>query len=201
MYRIGTFAKMIGRSVKTLQRWDAEGKLKPAKSPGGGHRYYTDDHLRIVRGLPVDGSLRETVVYCRVSPHGQKSDLQAQVRAMEDFCTASGRAVNRYETDIGSGLNYTRKNFLQLMQDVESGKVKEIIVAHKDRLVRFGYEWYENFCERHGCVITIVNNISLSPEQEIVQDLLDIVHCFSSRLYGLRKYRKEITRCVEASEE
>lgn len=194
---------MIGRSIKTLQRWDAEGKLTPAKSPGGGHRYYTDDHLRIVRGLPVDEATKQTkgtVVYCRVSSHGQKADLQRQVKAMEDYCIASGRPVSRYETDIGSGLNYTRRNFLQLMQDVEEGKVKEIVVAHKDRLVRFGYEWYEHFCTRHDCVLTVVNSNSLSPEQEMTQDLLSIVHCFSSRLYGLRKYRKEIKKCVEASE-
>jgi predicted site-specific integrase-resolvase len=204
MYRIGTFAKMIGRSIKTLQRWDAEKKLVPIKSPGGGHRYYTDDHLRIVRGLPVDEDTkahREIVVYCRVSSAGQKADLQRQIKAMEDFSIASGRAVSRYETDIGSGLNYTRKNFVQLMRDVERGKVREIVVAHKDRLVRFGYEWYDQFCKDHGCTLTVVNSTSLSPEQEMTQDLLSIIHCFSSRLYGLRKYKTEIRKCVEASEE
>ena len=76
----------------------------------------------------------------------------------------------------------------------------EIVVAHKDRLVRFGYEWFESFCEMHNCKITVVNLESLSPEQEVTQDLLTIIHCFSSRLYGLRRYKKEIEELVSTSD-
>lgn len=75
---------------------------------------------------------------------------------------------------------------------VERYEVSEIVIAHKDRLVRFGFEWFEKFCQNRGTSILVMNAESLSPEEEMTQDLLSIIHCFSSRLYGLRKYRKKI---------
>lgn len=87
------------------------------------------------------------------------------------------------------------------MKDVELGLIKTIIIAHKDRLVRFGFEWFEKYCLYHGCSIKIINNELLSPEQEVTQDLLSIIHCFSSRLYGLRKYKKQITKIANEKEE
>ena len=74
----------------------------------------------------------------------------------------------------------------------EIGQVSRLVVAHKDRLVRFGFEWFAAFCERHGTELVVVNGDTLSPEQELVQDLLSIVHLFSACLYGLRSYRKVI---------
>ena len=100
--------------------------------------------------------------------------------------------------DIGNGLNYRRKSFVRLMEMVEQGAVSEIVVAHKDRLVRFGYDWFDHFCQTHGCAITVMNAESLSPEAEMTKDLLSIIHCFSSRLYGLRKYKKQMTAVVKA---
>ena len=139
---------------------------------------------------------RKTVVYYRVSSAGQKPDLQRQKQALEQFCVASGRAVDDWISDIGSGLNFSRKNFKALMDAVERGEIKEIVIGHKDRLVRFGYEWFQAFCEKHGTTLTVMNVESLSPEQEMRQDLLAIIHCFSSRLYGLRKYKKTLQAIV-----
>ncbi len=76
------------------------------------------------------------------------------------------------------------------MDMVERGEVSEIVIAHKDRLVRFGYEWFERFCTNHGTKIVVMNVESLSPEEEVTRDLLSIIHCFSSRLYRLRRYKK-----------
>ena len=80
------------------------------------------------------------------------------------------------------------------------GKVSMLIIAHKDRLVRFGFEWFESFAERHGCKIIIMNQESLSPTEEVTQDLLAIIHCFSSRLYGLRKYKEKVKELVNSKE-
>ena len=71
-------------------------------------------------------------------------------------------------------------------------KVKKIVIAHKDRFVRFGFDWFNGFCNQFDCEIEIVNNEALSPQQELVQDLISIIHVFSCRIYGLRKYKKEI---------
>jgi len=74
------------------------------------------------------------------------------------------------------------------------------VIAHKDRLVRFGFEWFEKFCKDHGTNIVVMNAASLSPEVEITKDLLSIIHCFSSRLYGLRKYKNKIVKMANEHE-
>ena len=136
------------------------------------------------------------MVYARVSRAGQKGDLKRQKEALEAFCIGSGKGVDEWLEDIGSGLNVRRKNFVALMKQVERGEIGEIIIAHKDRLVRFGYEWFEAFCSEHGTTLTEVNAESLSPEQEMTQDLLAIIDSFSSRLNGLRKYKKTLKDIV-----
>lgn len=190
IYRPYEFAKLIGKSVQTLQRWDREGILKAYRTKTN-RRYYTHEQYLEYIGQKATPE-KKIVVYCRVSGNNQKSDLKNQKRALEQFCAANGIAVSEWLTDTGSGLNYTRKNFLHLMEMVERGEVAKIIVAHKDRLVRFGFEWFERFCKNHGTEIIVMNQESLSPQEEMVQDLLSIIHCFSSRLYGLRKYKKKI---------
>jgi predicted site-specific integrase-resolvase len=190
IYRPYEFAKMIGKSVQTLQRWDRENILKAHRS-NTNRRYYTHDQYLKYIGQKATPD-KKNIVYYRVSSSGQKGDLINQKNAIEQFCIAQGIQVSDWLFDIGSGLNYTRKNFLSLMEMVERGEVAQIIVAHKDRLVRFGFEWFEQFCKNHGTKILVMNAESLSPEDEMTKDLLSIIHCFSSRLYGLRKYKKKI---------
>lgn len=188
------FGKLIGRTTQTLQRWDRLGILTASRTPTN-RRYYThDQYLQVIGQKAKEQKL---VVYCRVSSAGQKADLDSQKKAVEQFCIAAGKPVALWLQDIGSGLNYKRKNFVLLLEMVEHGEVSEIVIAHKDRLVRFGYEWFEKFCRDHGTTLTVMNAETLSPEEEMTQDLLSIIHCFSSRLYGLRKYKKQIARFVE----
>ena len=191
------FGSLIGRTTKTLQRWDRKGILKAHRSVTK-RRYYTHDQYAQVTGQKA--KKRQLVTYCRVSSASQKKDLVSQKIAVESFCLAAGKIIDEKLEDIGSGLNYRRKHFVQLMERVERGEVSEIIVAHKDRLVRFGFEWFEKFCNDHGVSILVMNADSLSPEQEITKDLLSIIHCFSSRLYGLRKYKKKIIDMAKDNE-
>jgi putative resolvase len=187
------FAKLVRRSVLTLQRWDRK-KALVAHRTASNRRYYThDQYLEYIGQRPAE---KVVVSYVRVSSAGQKKDLLAQRKAVERFCIASGRARSETLEDIGSGLNYKRRNFVKLMEMVERGQVSEVVVAHKDRLVRFGFEWFEKFAKDHGCKITVMNAESMSPEEEMTKDLLSIVHCFSSRLYGLRRYKNTIKRQI-----
>ena len=80
-------------------------------------------------------------------------------------------------------------------------KIKTIIVTHKDRFIRFGYDWFEKFCTKFNTTIIVVNNEDLSPQEELVQDIVSILHEFSCRLYGLRKYKKQIERDEEIVKE
>ncbi|HOZ02856.1 MAG TPA: IS607 family transposase [Bacilli bacterium] len=190
VYKPKEFSQMIGKSVLTLQRWDKKGILKAHRSPTD-RRYYTQDQYIEYLGLKATSN-KKTVVYARVSTKAQKADLKNQIDAIKVFCDKRLWKVDEWIEEIASGLNYRRKKFNDLMMEIELGQVGNLIIAHKDRLVRFGFEWFESFCERHGTKLFIVNGDSLSPEQELVQDLLSIVHVFSARLYGLRSYRKAI---------
>lgn len=197
IYSPREFGALIGRSTKTLQKWDREGILKAHRSITNRRYYDHDQYLKLI-GQKVKN--RKNVIYCRVSSASQKKDLISQRNAVEAFCLAAGKTIDEKLEDIGSGLNYKRKQFLHLMEKVERGEVSEIIIAHKDRLVRFGFEWFEKFCTDHGTSLIIMNAESLSPEEEMTKDLLSIIQCFSSRLYGLRKYKNKIIQMSKEHE-
>lgn len=198
MYNIGEFAKLINKSVKTLQRWDRDNILVAQRSPKG-RRYYTEKQLLEYKGL-VPSETALTVAYIRVFSNGQKDDLKNQKSFICDYCRNRGISIDEWFTDIGSGLNYNRKYFNQLLSAIEQGKVKIVIITHKDRFVRFGFDWFEKFCANHGCVFEILNDDRFSPEQELVQDLISIIHGFSCRIYGLRKYKNKIKEDSEVNE-
>lgn len=80
-------------------------------------------------------------------------------------------------------------------------KIKTIIISSKDRFVRFGYDWFEKFCIKFNTSIIVVNNETLSPNEELVENIVSILHVFSCRLYGLRKYKKQITEDKEFAKE
>jgi putative resolvase len=134
----------------------------------------------------------KVIVYTRVSSVGQKPDLANQVAALHDYCTQQGYLADEWIEEIGSGLNYQRTQFNRLMEQIELGQVRRLIIAHQDRLVRFGFECFAAFCARHGTEVLIVNGDTLSPEHELVQDLLSIVHVFSARWYWLRSSKQVI---------
>ena len=191
MFKPHEFAKKIGVSVKTLQRWDSVGKL-PAKRTLSGHRFYTEDDLLIAQGMKPIESKRKVIVYCRVSSSGQKPELKNQISAMETFCLNRGLSVDDWVSEIGGGLNFKRKKFLSIMMSMLRGEISTIVVAHKDRMCRFAFDFILELATSVGCEIIVANQESLSPQQELVEDLMAIIHCFSGRLYGLRNYSKEI---------
>ena len=195
MYTIGEFAKRVGVVPKTLQRWDREGRLKAHRTVTN-HRYYTDEDLAIVLGLEKPAKKKRCVVYCRVSSPAQKTDLVNQRQNLEQFCAARGLVVDEWLEEIGGGLNFQRKKFLALVDRIIAGDVGMLVIAHQDRLARFGFSFIEHLCEVHQCELIIMNNQSLSPEQELTQDLLTILHCASRRLYGLRNYRKTLKEAL-----
>ena len=191
-YKPNEFAEMIGVSVKTLQRWDKNKKLIAFRSPTN-RRYYTHNQYVEYMGKTIqEKDKRKTIIYTRVSSSGQKDDLNNQVEFLKQFANARGLIVDEVFEDIGSGLNYNRRKWNKLLEDCMLGLVKTIIIAHKDRFIRFGYDWFEKFLKSNGIEIIVVNNETLSPQEEMIQDLISIIHVFSCRIYGLRKYKNRI---------
>ena len=189
-YKPQEFAEMIGVSVKTLQRWDREHKLIAQRTPTD-RRYYTHkqyvDYMGIVQ--QVKG---KTIIYTRVSTSNQKDDLKNQIEFLQQFTNSKGIIVDEIIQDVGSGLNYNRKKWNKLIENCMKNEIDTIIVTHKDRFIRFGYEWFERFLSKFDVKLIVVNNEFLSPQEELVQDIISILHVFSCRIYGLRKYKKRI---------
>ena len=190
-YKPKYFAELLGVSVKTLQRWDRNGILKANRTPTD-RRYYTYEQYLQFKGIQTNNDIRDIVIYARVSTRNQKDDLHNQVEFLKQFCNAKGIIVNQCIEDFGSGLNYNRKKWNKLLEEVMENKIKTIIISSEDRFIRFGYDWFKRFCKKFNTEIIIVNNESLSPNEELVQDVISILHVFSCRLYGLRKYKNQI---------
>ena len=194
IYKVGEFAEKVGVSISTLQRWDRTNVLKSRRTPTN-QRYYTDEDLNKVLNLEVETKIqRKNVGYCRVSTQGQKQNLENQKEFVSVYSLTHGVILDEIYTDIGSGLDYKRKNWNELLKQVEAKEIDKIYITYKDRFVRFGYEWFEDFCASHGTEIIVLNQKQTSPEKELTEDLLSILHVFSERNHDLRKYKTEINK-------
>lgn len=192
----GQAAKYLKRHPKTLQGWDRDGSL-PAKRTSTGRRYWLKSDLDKYLGKTSAVLVRTVIAYCRVSSQTQRPDLKNQRSVLEDFCAVRGLANVEYLSEIGGGLNFKRKLFLSIVDRIVSREVSYLVVAHKDRLTRFGFDLLKHLCEQHDCEMLVLDQEKLSPEREMVEDLMTIVHCFSSRLYGLRNYRKSLKAALK----
>ncbi|CEJ47731.1 Putative site-specific integrase-resolvase [Umezakia ovalisporum] len=183
-------ATRLGVSTKTLERWLEAGKIEGIFTQGGQRRYNLDSVIPVRRGNPADE--RATLLYARVSSRGQKNDLSEQIEFL-----AARYPDAEIITDIGSGLNFKRKGLQTLLDRVLTNTCKLVVIAHKDRLCRFGFDIVSWICARQQTEILVLNQTNLSPEREMVEDILAIIQVFSCRLYGLRKYKKQVAEDSE----
>lgn len=175
-----TACKKLDVHPNTLRAWDAKGKIKTMRTPGGRRLYDLSS---------LNSSERRCIIYARVSSSGQQNDLTKQIEYLR-----SRYPNHELIQDIGSGLNFKRKGLRALLEFILSGDVQEIVVAHKDRLCRFGFELFQILAEKFNTRIVVLDDTQQSPHDELVADLLSIIHVFSCRLYGLRKYTDKIKK-------
>lgn len=173
-------AKLLGLHPNTLRQYADEGKIKAIKTASGQRRYDADSYIRESAGAV-------TVCYCRVSSHTQREDLRRQVAFMEELYPGA-----EVVSDTGGGLNFQRKGLVALLERLHRGDKLRLVVAHQDRLARFGFDLIKWQVERNGGEVVVLGGNDHSPEQELTEDILAILHTFSCRLYGLRRYRNAI---------
>lgn len=199
MLSIGKFAKSLGVSIQTLRNWDKEGKLKPTYVTENGYRYYSEDLLNKFRNIKnVNKIKKKNILYARVSTKNQKDDLDRQVDNLKQYAYSKGYSFEII-TDIGSGINYKKEGLLKMINLVECGEVDRIIVLYKDRLIRFGYDLIEYICKLNDTKIEIVDNSTISKEQELTEDLIQIITVFANKLYGAR--RKKTINLIKSVKE
>ena len=180
---INKVAKQLNKSAQTLRNWEKTGELIPAYKTKSGYRYYTEEQINKLLG--IEEKERVTIGYCRVSSRKKQDDLERQTENMKNYLCAKGYKFEII-TDIGSGINYNKVGLNILLDKVIKGEVDKVVVLHKDRLLRFGFELVENLCKRYGTSIEVVDNTPKTEEQELVEDLVQIITVFSCKLQGKR---------------
>lgn len=182
--KIGAAAKLLGCGIDTLRKWDKSGELVPDRKTKGGTRFYD-----VTKLLALGDSDAPTICYARVSSHDQKDDLTRQKEMLEAYCAAKGwRTEVVY--DLGSGMNFSKRGLLRLLEIILRRKTKRLVLTHKDRLLRFGSELVFTLCELQGIEIVIIHKGERpSFEVELAEDILEIITVFSARLYGSRSHK------------
>jgi len=181
-------AKTLNVHPNTLRAWESKGLIKSYRIGEKGQRKY--DVTEFLKN-PAPEPLKENILYCRVSSRGQKEDLNNQINYLK-------QKYPSYDiiSDIGSGLNYKRKGLRTILDKAIKGTIGQVVVTYKDRLCRFGFDLIKYIVDKSGGEIVVLNNTDDSPQEEMVKDLTSIIHVFSCRLYGLRRYKKTIKEAI-----
>lgn len=185
-------------NATTLKSWKDKGILSYKKLSDKKILYDIDSVLN--NSDMVDNRLN--VIYARVSNTKQHNDLLNQIELVKSYCITNGIKISKVYQDIASGMNENRKDFNILINDVISGKIKNIYISFKDRLTRFGFDYFKNLFQKYNVNIIILDELEESNktfQDELTEDLISIIHNFSMKLYSNRRKKlKEIEKILES---
>lgn len=185
--KLSTYAKELGITYKTAWNWFKAGKIDGAYQLPTGTVIVPNDIERQNNSYGV-------ILYARTSSSQNKDLLERQVERLKEYAISNGYKIKQVVKEFGSGLNDERK---QLTKILKENKYDKIIVEHKDRLTRFGFNWLQLLTNNR---IEVINE-SKEKDEDIVKDLISIIHCFSARIYGLRRSQKLKTKIEKVIEE
>lgn len=191
-YSSKSVTKILGVTAQTLRNWDREGKLKPSYIKSNGYRYYSEDSILSYTQERKTKKDLNVIGYARVSSKKQIDDLERQVNNLKIYLDNKYKSYDII-TDIGSGINYTKKGLLSLIDKINKKEVDVIVVLYKDRLLRFGFELIEYFAKVNNVKIEVLDKTNKTQDEELVEDLIQIITVFSCKIQGKRKAKtKEI---------
>jgi predicted site-specific integrase-resolvase len=169
---------------KTLRVWDSENKIRTVRTSSGQRRYNLEDIQNTRGSLPAPREQKK-ICYARVSSQKQIDDLRRQ----EDFFKSKFPTYD-VVTDIGSGINWKRKGLQTILEQVMRRNVSEIVVAHRDRLCRFAFELLESIFSKCNVKLVVLDQENeKSEDNELADDILSIIHVYSCRKMGRRRYK------------
>lgn len=172
--KLSKWAQKQGISYTTAWRWFKAGKL-PSKS------YKTETGTIIVEDA-VETNTQNVVIYCRVSSHDKKADLDRQVERCLNYTISKGYQVSKIYKETASGMNDDRKEFWKMIDTNPTN----IIVENKDRLTRFGFNYIDRLMKKLNCSVEVITPL-LDDETDLIKDMIAIVTSFCCRLYGARR--------------
>ena len=188
--KLSQYAKELGVCYKTAWNLFKQNKINGA--------YQLESGTVIVPNNIFDNNTQENgvILYARTSSSKNKTLLENQVKRLEQYAIAKGYKIKQIVKEYGSGLNDERKLLSKILKDDNYDK---IIVENKDRLTRFGFNWIQLLT---GNRIEVINE-SKEKDEDITKDLISIIHCFSARIYGLRRsqnLKNHITKYIKEIE-
>ena len=185
-------------NATTLKSWKDKGILSYKKLSDKKILYDIDS---VLNNSDINDN-RLNVIYARVSNTKQHNDLLNQIELVKSYCITNGIKISEVYQDIASGMNENRKDFNILINDVISGKIKNIYISFKDRLTRFGFDYFKNLFQKYNVNIIILDELEESNktfQDELTEDLISIIHHFSMKLYSNRRKKlKEIEKILES---
>jgi predicted site-specific integrase-resolvase len=183
--------KTLGVCDKTLRSWADANLIEFIRTPGDKRLYNVELFLsnRLGPQDPNPKVEKKCFVYCRVSSEGQKGDLERQIQFMQ-----SKFPNHQLVSDIGSGLNWKRPGLRKLLQYVFRGHVKEVVVAHRDRLSRFAFELLSWIFQEHQVKLVVLDEAVSSHDAEMASDVLSILQVYACRVNGKRSYQNRKTQ-------
>lgn len=173
----------------TLGNYIKSGKLVGKKMPNGHYDY--DE--TVVYALLNGGVKRKTYIYARVSTNKQKSDLINQIELLKQFCFSNGYVLSGVFQDIASGISFENRNdFFAMLDDILDGKVERVVITYKDRLSRVGFDLFKHLFRRFNCEIVVMSEVGSEKldSQEIFEEIVSLLHCYSMKLYSSRRIKK-----------
>ena len=189
--------KVLQISRATLARWRKKGILNATKLPNGQYDWDANSVFKLLN----KGEERKTYLYARVSIAKQKPDLQTQIEALQIFTLRQGYKVDGVFQDVASGISFEkRKEFFELLDLVIAGKVDKVIITHKDRLSRVGFDLFKYLFAKYHTEIVVMSELTdnKTNQQEIFEETVSLLHAFSLRMDSGQ--RKKIKQALEDGE-
>jgi putative resolvase len=191
MIKLTKFCKDVGICKVTAYNWLKTGKMEFIKSETGRNFVSQETYNRFM-GIE-EKKTENVVIYCRVNSSENKGNLETQKNRMIDYCNARGYKVGQVISEIGSGINDERPKLIKLLKDNDYTK---IVVEHKDRLTRSGFNYIETLVNVLGKEIEVVNNVE-SEEEDLIQDFVSIITSYCSRIYGKRRSKRVTEKLIK----
>lgn len=189
--KISKLCKDLGITRMTLYNWKNKGILEFEKSDTGRNFVSIDTYNNL---LGIKEKKEESVIiYCRVSSTENKSNLITQRERLISYCNAKGYIVNKVIEEIGSGINDKRPKLIALL---EKDNFTKIVVEHKDRLTRFGFNYLQTLLNLHNKTIEVVNNVN-SDKEDLIQDFISIITSYCARIYGQRRSKRKTEQIIK----
>lgn len=185
--KLSQYAKRSGIGYRAA--WN---RYKAGKIAGA----WQDEHGVIHVPEPGSELLPKAAIYARVSSHGQKHDLERQVQRLTEYALARGLQIISVTTEVASGVNDARPKLVKLLESDDWGT---LVVEHKDRLTRVGFNWFDVLINKQGKRIDVAN-LAQEETADLMEDFLSIIYSFTARLYGMRGSKNRSKRLIDAIE-